>query len=207
VLPVLALLLVSVTAATAEEQGETPPLVDTIPITPGSKAYPQELAARGVQGKVTLRAILSAEGKFSEAMIEESSRSEELDAAALDLVPRLKYTSKSEKQKPVPPGPVRVAIEFVKDGLETLRTKTCADFNLDAAYFKEKFPERPLTDMTVMKLMTGILTFTVKREQQLTVFKNIKPIKEQVIEQCAQSPDKKFLELALTTATDWKAGK
>ena len=188
--------------AVAEDQSPAPALVDTVPIHPGTKAYPQELAGRGVQGTVTLRVDLSPEGRFTHPAIHESSRSEELDAAALDLVPRLKYTPSADNAAS---GTVLLAMEFHKDELTTLGTKTCADFNQDAAYFKEKFPERPLIDMPVFKVTGAMLAFSVKPEKRVDVFMNIKPIKARLIAECSQNPDSRFLELALKTAEAWKA--
>jgi TonB family protein len=199
----LALSLMWVGTALSEEQSPGPALVDTVRIYARmKKMYPPGLAERGVQGKVTLRVDLSAEGKFTNPAIHETSRSEELDGAALALVPRLKFTPPKSTDKTTP-GTVLVAIDFRKDELETLRTKTCADFNQDAVYFKEKFPEKPLTEMPVFELTGGVIMFAVKPQQQLSVVKNTKQIKERVSAECSRSPDSKFLELALKTAEGW----
>lgn len=188
-------LAVALCAAPVVAQLADPEPVDSVMIDAGSRLYPPGAAERGVQGTVTIRADLSADGVFSNPTIHESSRSEVLDAGAIALVPRLKYTP-TDAAGAIPRA-VLVPIDFRKDSLASLKTKNCADFNTDAAYFKETFPEQSLGDMPVFDLVVGMLVFAVEPERRLALAQNLPAFKEQVVATCNQSPDSPFLETAL----------
>lgn len=175
--------------------------VDAVRIFAGTSLYPQGLAERGVQGTVTIRADLSPEGAFSNPTIQESSRSAELDSAALALVPRLTYRLSKSAEGPMPSS-VIVPVTFTKDSLERLTKKTCADFNVDADYFKGAFPEKPLTDMPVFDITAGTILFTVKAEQRTALARNLKQIKERIVAGCAESPDERFMDVALSVTKE-----
>jgi TonB family protein len=63
---------------------------DTI-VYPGDAAYPADLAARGVQGRALLRVHPGPDGKAARLAIVESTRSRELDQAALALARSYAY--------------------------------------------------------------------------------------------------------------------
>ena len=98
------------------------------------------------------------------------------------------------------PAALLVPIDFRKDSSANLADKSCADFNVDAAYFKEAFPEQPLTDMPVFDLVAGVLVFSVDANGRLALAKNLERIKEGVIAACGETPDSNFLEHALRAA-------
>jgi TonB family protein len=192
-------LLVVVSSATrVDAQNPNTEVVDSVPIVGGSPLYPAGAAARGVQGTVTIRAELSADGAFVNPTIQDSSRSEALDAAALALVPRLKYTLTAEGAER--PAALVVPIDFRKDSSTSLMAKTCADFNVDATYFKDTFPELPLADMPVFDLMTGILALTVEADRRLTLAPNLQQIKDQVAATCREAPSSLFMDAAMQAA-------
>jgi TonB family protein len=191
--------LASATCADAQNpQNQTPEVVDSVPIVAGSPLYPEGAAARGVQGTVTIRAELSPEGAFLSPTIHESSRSEVLDAAALALVPRLKYTLTAEGAQQ--PGALLVPIDFRKDSSTSVMAKTCADFNLDAMYFKETFPELPLADMPVFDLITGMLALSVDADRRFTLAPNLQQIKDQIAATCNEAPSSRFIDAAVQAA-------
>lgn len=192
------LLFVVISATRVGAQNQSPEVVDAVLIGPDSRLYPAGAAERGVQGTVTIRADLSPDGAFLNPTVQESSRSEVLDAAALALVPRLKYTQTAEGGQP--PSALVVPIDFRKDSLTTLMTKTCADFNLDATYFKSAFPDLPLADMPVFDLMTGILALSVDADRRLTLAPNLQQIKEHVIATCREAPSSRFMDAAVQAA-------
>jgi TonB family protein len=193
-------LLCFATTSSAQET-PAPARLDTVTIVAGTKLYPEGAAERGVQGKVTLSADLSASGSFANPAIHESSGSEELDGAALALAPRLKFTPLGSAGEPAPRRAL-VEIDFRKDTLASLKTKTCADFNLDAEYFKRTFSEKPLAAMPVFDLTAGVLALGVDSGQRLSLARNLAGIKERVIAECSQAPDSKFLELASKAARE-----
>lgn len=53
---------------------------------------------------------------------------------------------------------VQIPVEFRKDSMATLAGKACADFNVDAAYFRRAFPEKGIGAMTVINLAVGAMT-------------------------------------------------
>jgi len=189
------LVLAAVGTLSATAQTTSPEVVDAVPIEARSRLYPEGAAERGVQGTATIRAELSPEGVFSNPVLHESSRSDLLDAAAIALVPRLKYTP--TEVGAARPTSLLVPIEFRKDSLETLGAKTCADFNVDAAYFQETFPEQTLNDMPVFDLVMGILAFRVEANRRLALAQRLGQLKQDMVAACREAPDSGFLEHAL----------
>jgi TonB family protein len=189
------LVLAYVIAAPGVAQPAGPEVVDAVPIRAGSRIYPEGAAERGVQGTVTIHVQLSPEGVFSNPVLHESSRSEELDAAAMALAPRLKYTPPDVGA--ALPTELLVPIEFRKDSLETLGAKTCTEFNVDAAYFAETFPELPLTDMAVFDLVMGVLAFRVEAKQREELARILPQIRQDMIAACRDAPASRFVEHAL----------
>jgi TonB family protein len=193
-----ALLVVGSVSRVAAQDSNTE-AVDAVTIVAGSPLYPEGAAARGVQGTVIIRAELSAAGAFLNPIIQESSRSEALDAAALEVVPRLKYTLTAEGSDA--PSALLVPIDFRKDSATSLMTKTCTDFNVDATYFKETFPELPLADMPVFDLITGILALSIDADRRFTLAPNLQQIKDQIAATCNEAPSSRFMDAA------WQAAK
>lgn len=203
----LAVLVLSLAMCGAQAQTPIAPALrkpvqlDSVRIVEGSAAYPAGLAAKGVQGAVEISAEMSSEGKFSEVKIATSSRSAELDSAALALVPKLSVKLDAGGKGPEP-GLVILPVEYARDSVTNIARKHCADFNVDADYFKTTFPEKSVLDMPVFTFTTGILFFKVKREQQLALAKNSKKIDERIVEECGKLPERLFLEVALESAHD-----
>lgn len=97
-----------------------------------------------------VRVTVGPAGKAAGAAIAESSRSPELDKAALAPARGYPYTP---FEPGVAPGEVLVPIRFRKDGMADLPHKTCADFNIDKAWFTAAFPELKPGDMEVVKMI------------------------------------------------------
>jgi TonB family protein len=164
---------------------------DTL-VYPRDAAYPAGLAARGVQGRVVVRVKVGADGKALDASVAESSRSRELDKAALALARSYPYAP----AKPgVAPGEVLVPIRFRKDSVTDLPNKTCADFNIDKAYFSATFPELKVSDMEVVKMASGTLLFTLPGPQQMPYARNSSAVAAAAIAACATQPGDKLFTL------------
>lgn len=161
-------------------------------VYPDEPAYPAGLAARGVQGRAVVRVKLTPEGKARSVSIAESSRSRELDKAALALARSFPY---APARKGVAPDEVLVPIRFRKDSLAGLPSKTCADFNIDKAYFSATFPELKVSDMEVVKLATGTLQFTLPGPQQLPYAQNSSAVAAAAIAACATRPNEQLFTL------------
>ncbi len=161
-------------------------------VYPKDAAYPAGLAARGVQGRAVVRVKVGPEGKAAGVTIAESTRSRELDNAALALARSYPYTP----PKPgVAPSEALVPIRFRKDTLTELPHKTCADFNIDKAWFATAFPELKPGDMEVVKMAIGAVLFTLPGPQQMPYARNSGAVAAAAIAACATQPDEKFFAL------------
>lgn len=161
-------------------------------VYPGEPAYPANLAARGVQGRAVVRVRVAADGKARSVAIAESSRSRELDKAALALARSFPY---APAKKGVAPEEVLVPIRFRKDSLSGLPKKTCADFNIDKAYFSATFPELKVSDMEVVKLAMGAVIFTLPGPQQMPYAENSNAVAAAAIAACATQPKETLFSL------------
>ena len=205
--PALALSLVAATAdaqpasasapasaASAPSRAASAPAIPSsrpIGILPGED-YPVDLMKAGVQGTVTVLVTLGPDGKPADATIQKTSRSQQLDAAALEYVHRVVKVGNAEH--PAPPQ-VLVPIDFVKDSVRTLGTKTCADFVVDATYFRATFPDKTLRDMNVINLSAGaiVLMQQMAVPRMLAVSRHTKvPEVEATLAACAAHPDDRF---------------
>lgn len=161
-------------------------------VYPDEAPYPAGLAARGVQGRAVVRVKVGAEGKASAVAIATSSRSPELDKAALALARALPYTP---AKAGVAPDELLVPIRFRKDSLAELPNKTCADFNIDKAYFAATFPELETGDMEVVRMATGALLLTLPAAQQMPYAQNSSAVAAAALAACATQPHEKLFTL------------
>jgi TonB family protein len=161
---------------------------DTL-VYPGNPAYPPALAARGVQGRVVVRVSAGAKGAAPSVTVRDSSRSRELDAAALALV---------RTQGHVPAGPgmgqgeLLVPIRFRKDSPSSLRTKTCADLNVDKAYFTATFPDKKLFELDAVSMAMDTVIFTLPGPLQMAYASNSEAVAAAAIAECATRPAETF---------------
>ncbi|MCC2971641.1 energy transducer TonB [Massilia sp. IC2-476] len=154
-------------------------------VYPRDAAYPAGLAERGVQGRAVVRVTVGPAGKAAAAAITESSRSPELDKAALALTRSFPYTP---PQPGVAPAQVLVPIRFSKDSMADLPRKTCADFNIDKAWFMATFPELQASDMEVVKMARDALIFTLPGPQQMPYAQHSSAVAATAIAACATQP-------------------
>jgi protein TonB len=125
-------------------------------LRPGGTVYPVELAGQGVQGTADVFVKIAPDGTPAEVSLHASSRSPALDELALAFVRGLRFAAKSGASGAALPD-VIVPVEFMRDTVEGLATKTCAEFNTDTAYFKATFPETEPSRMPVVRMTTGML--------------------------------------------------
>lgn len=149
-------------------------------------AYPAELAQRGVQGEATVELALGQRDRA--AAVRESSRSAELDALALVMAKRLDIAG-----APGTSGLVR--IKFVRDHSTTLATKSCADFNADAAYQTATFPERSLREMPAMVEGVNMLVYSLHSAGQPRTFPAMDAVMNATVAACARAPGSGMLDV------------
>lgn len=178
----------------------SPRRLDPVTVLAGSPNYPPGAAEQGVQGTTLLQATLAPDGRFSAPRVHQSSGSARLDETALALLPRLRSTA-GAGEAGAAAATVLVPIAFRKDTLASLQTKSCADFNLDAAYFARTFPRRAVRDMPVFDLATAALAAAVPAARQVALARELPGIQQAVVSGCAADPEARFLELLLGAAT------
>jgi protein TonB len=73
--------------------------------------YPERALRQGIEGRVLVRLLVSLEGTVVRVVIEESSGSRLLDAAAVSALRRWRFTPATRRGEPVA-ATVRVPVEF-----------------------------------------------------------------------------------------------
>lgn len=167
----------------------TVPVWRELVIYPADGAYPAELARRGVQGEALVEVTLDPQGRRA-AQVRSSSRSAELDTLAARIAAR------SEAATPVSgarSGLVKVL--FRKDHASTVAAKTCADFNVDAAYQAAVFPERDVRGMPVMVESIGRLIYSLHRDGKGKSFPGMGPVLDATVAACARTPEAGMLDV------------
>ena len=136
---------------------------------------------------------LAADGSPKDIVVQASSRSAELDQAAVTVAKGLTFKTKDPAN---PVTQVVVPIEFLRDSLTTLPTKTCAEFNVDLGYFKATFPEletrkMPVVNMTVGSYVTyGIVGLS--QDKALAYMKRVEAAAKGLVEACAKEPEASY---------------
>ena len=151
--------------------------------------YPRALAQRGVQGDVTIELTPGARGRKAAATVRDSSRSADLDALALGMARRLEITATQAAASGL------VMFRFRKDHLSSLATKSCADFNVDAAYQSATFPERSLRELPVFYESIGKLVYSFHREGESRAFPPVDAILDAAVAGCARTPQAGMLDV------------
>ena len=154
--------------------------------------YPAALSVRGVQGTTLVQAELSETGAPTAVAVFQSSRSAELDAAALAVVRAVTYKAKEPAAQP---SQVLVPVEFLRDSVATLGQKTCSEFTIDAQYFKTAFPEVDMKEMMVVSMAIGVLFMgRGAATDAVTYAKSLSSALPRVVEACASQREARFLE-------------
>ncbi|WP_306395978.1 hypothetical protein [Telluria beijingensis] len=179
----LALALLALAPQSVAAQA-TLPTWREITVYASDASYPAALARRGVQGDVTVELAPDARGL---ATVRDSSRSAELDALALAMARRLDITGT---------GNGLVTIRFRKDHTTTIATKSCADFNADAAWQAATFPERGLRELPALSESIGMLVYSLHRNGSARQsFPGVEAIVQATVAACARAPEGGMLDV------------
>lgn len=184
----LALPALAATQQSAAAQA-TLPVWRELVIYAADNAYPAELARRGVQGDAVVEVALDRNSRRS-ATVRSSSRSAELDRIALRLAQRVEMRAGDSETRT---GLVKVS--FKKDHASTIATKSCADFNVDAAYQAAIFPERQIRELPVMVESIGKLIYSLHRLNTGKSFPGIDPVLNATVAACARTPQAGMLDV------------
>jgi TonB family protein len=151
-------------------------------------AYAEADRLAGVQGDVTVRGIVQPDGTIADVAIAESSRSPALDEASLAAVRQWTFAPVEA------PTDYQVEIEYRKDDLNTLATKTCADLNLDVAYFRGAFPEAPVSDMPLKDVLVGMMMVTNRGGMSVETIRRSSEAFDRTVEWCSTRSNELMLE-------------
>jgi TonB family protein len=117
--------------------------------------YPPEAQAAGHFGKVSLAGVITPEGRIAEPRIEESSRSELLDRAALAEFASYEFAPARNRKGEKLATRVRTQIEYDKTLSATggLLGYRCADFTTDMDWYEATFPDRSFGDLDLYDVL------------------------------------------------------
>lgn len=187
-LPLLAICLLALAPQSVAAQA-TVPTWREITVYASDASYPQALAQRGVQGDVTVELALDAKGRAGTALVRDSSRSAELDALAMAMARRLDIGAADGARSGL------VTIRFRKDHTTTIATKSCADFNADAAWQTATFPERSLRELPALSEGIGMLVYSLHRNGSARQsFPGVDAVVNATVAACARTPDAGMLD-------------
>lgn len=150
--------------------------------------------AAGVQGDVTVRGMVQPDGAIADVVVSESSRSPALDEASVAAVRQWTFPPVET------PVPYEVQIEYRKDDLNTLATKTCTDLNIDVAYFRQTFPEQTVADMPLKDVLVGLMLVMGSNGMTVEGFRRYSAAYERTVEWCSTRSDELMLERYLRFA-------
>jgi TonB family protein len=176
-------------ARRVKEQGGSLPSLDSAPSDPGKEL----LFKRGIQGEVRISGVVDADGSFRQAAIASSSRSDELDRFAMDLLTRAKFTSAKDRNGQPVPARATVPLYFWKDSLTdgSLFSKSCADFVIDADWYATAFPEKKPDDLRSWLMLSGMV-FAGQYRQGAKKLRS--PEYSTVYAACKAKPSRKFVD-------------
>jgi len=166
-----------------------------VSLRPTDEGYPPELAARGVQGTAELLLKLGLDGSAAEVVVQSSSRSKELDQAAIAVAKGLSFKPKDPTH---PLQEVLVPVEFLRDSLATLPNKTCAEFNVDLAYFQATFPDLEIRKMPVVNMTVGSYVsygiVGLSQDRTLAYVKRVETAAKGIVQACAKEPEAGYIK-------------
>lgn len=175
-------------AAPASAQRIVQPREGLRPTTMTPPAYAETDRLAGVQGSVAVRGMVQPDGSIADVAIVESSRSPVLDEASLAAVRQWMFAPVET------PTPYQVEIEYRKDDLNTLATKTCADLNLDVAYFRSTFPEAPIGDMPLKDVLVGMMMVTSRGGMSIETIRRSSEAFDRTVAWCSTHSNELMLE-------------
>lgn len=188
------LIALAVIVGSASAQRIVQPREGLRPATMVDPAYTDADRAAGVQGDVTVRGMVQPDGTIADVVVTESSRSPTLDDASVAAVRQWTFS-------PVEVAvPYSVQIEFRKDDLNTLATKTCADLNVDVAYFRQTFPDSPVSDMPLKDVLVGLMMVMGQRGMTLENIRRSSEAFDRTVTWCSTRSDELVLERYLRFA-------
>lgn len=184
-------------AASAEVKPQTTPIrVRTISLRPTDPEYLPELVAKGVQGKAEVLVSVGPDGAPKDLSVSKTSRSNELDAAAIKVVRELKFSAPQGDNRPLQT--ILVPVKFLRDSISTLPKKTCSEFNTDVQYYRSTFPEEEIGKMSVINMTIGVLVLSASQQglgDIASASRKASAAGKHIVDACAITPDAMYFQL------------
>jgi TonB family protein len=173
-------------------------------LTQPSLVYPEVAKKEGHQGTVKIRLSINAEGAVDGAEVVESSKSALLDAAAIELTKSWNFSPAIDSEGHSVSTKALVPIEYVKDSIADLPSKTCSDFNSDVKWFKSVYPDKPIAEMRIYNLSLGALVVgSGSTSQMIEISKKFKKAYEKTLVRCADKPDENYWVNIKSNMSSW----
>jgi TonB family protein len=180
---VLAVVSPLMAASSAEAQRVVHAREGLRPATMVRPAYTDADRAAGIQGDVAVRGMVQPDGTIADVTVAESSRSAALDEAAVAAVRQWTFN-------PVEVAvPYQVQIEFRKD-----------DLNVDVAYFRQAYPDAPVSDMPLKDVLVGMMMVVGPRGMTVENIRRSSEAFDRTVEWCSTRSDELVLERYLRFA-------
>ncbi|NYT41836.1 TonB family protein [Sphingomonas sp. R-74633] len=173
------------------------PLAKTRPVQKGTvdDSVPESAKAQGAHGKVTLTGVMGTDGRLTELRVTTSSKSDELDAAALAAAAAAEFEPTRDAQGNPLVYPGRIPFKFdsaLDSGAPGYR---CGQMVRDTDWWVAHWPGE---DDDFRKMFTGFaIAGSVSRGQEAIrqAIADFDRRWEAAIAACRKAPDRKFLEL------------
>lgn len=196
-------LLALLAATLLQEQPQSPPTppapVETLVEAPRVVVRREPLVsfsergdAAGHTGRASVEATLGTDGKFIDAVVVESARSELLDADALTTV-----LEAGVGRNPAQAIRVRMTVEFRPTDALTMK---CDEFTRQVRWYEAAWPEQTFKD-TIIYVMTLGYEFLHTRQagasvnDSLSLGRTFEPAFERTLAECERYPDRGYLDV------------
>jgi TonB family protein len=157
-------------------------------------AYPPQLVAAGIQGRVELQVTVSSEGQVKDIKVSSNQyESAALAEAAIVHARGLPYGEVVRKD--APDTVFIVPYIFTKDTEASIGSKTCADFNVDVAALRVGHPKAEVAFMNAFQIAKDILIHHQFAEDAASWPSRSPTMQdaEIVAELCAEKPEAGFM--------------
>jgi TonB family protein len=148
--------------------------------------------AAGHTGRATVEATLGTDGKFTDAVVVESARSEFLDSDALQTV-----LDAGVGRNPAEAVRARMSVEFRPTDALTMK---CSEFTQQVRWYEAAWPERTFKD-TIIYVMTLGYEFLLTRQagasinDSLSLARTFEPAFERTLAECERYPNRGYIDV------------
>jgi TonB family protein len=165
---------------------------EPIPLTWTREEIPPAALASGARGEVLVRGVIGVDGRMSGLTVVESSRSPDLDQAAVAAFGRWTFSPGLDANGQ--PTTVSVTEHFVFD--YDLAKMTCAEATLELGWYAKAFPEKTRESSRLYLFSHFLLSLKVGGQgpDALRRFRDYPAIFEQATNACASQPQALFLD-------------